>query len=118
MYRQRVEADYVVSGSAQHALRFVACLCCCSGDGRVGDWADSGDVRLRERHVRSAGVFATEHAEEFGQAHPTLPRRHVRSAGVFATEPAEEFGQAHPNPATIDRTRVLVRKTRYGCWRF
>ena len=58
----------------------------------VRDWADSGDVRLRERHVRSAGVFATEHAEE--------------------------FGQAHPNPATIDRTRVLVRKTRYGCWRF
>ena len=37
----------------------------------VGDWADSGDVRLRERHVRAAGVFATEHAEEFGQAHPT-----------------------------------------------
>jgi len=39
----------------------------------VRDWADSGDVRLRERHVRSAGVHATEYAEEFGQAHPTPP---------------------------------------------
>ena len=37
----------------------------------VGDWSDSGDVRLRERRVRLAGVFATEHAEEFGRSHPT-----------------------------------------------
>lgn len=31
-----------------------------------GRGADSGSVRLRERRVRPAGAFATEHAEEFG----------------------------------------------------
>ncbi len=36
----------------------------------------SGDVRLRERHVRSAGVYATEHAEDVG------PNGHKGNHGV------------------------------------
>ena len=32
----------------------------------------SGSVRLRERHVRPAGVYATEHAEDAGPTGPKL----------------------------------------------
>ena len=76
MCRQREGADKVCVFFLRHSRSLLACsLLACSVAlvTCVGDWADSGDVRLRERHVRSAGVFATEHAEESGQAHPTLP---------------------------------------------
>ena len=42
----------------------------------------SGSMRLRERHVRSAGVFATEHAEEVGPDGPRKQSLECRDAWV------------------------------------
>lgn len=40
----------------------------------------SGSVRLKERHVRSAGVYATEHAEDAGPTGPKVTTAQDRGA--------------------------------------
>ena len=52
----------------------VACLPRRFGAVSLGVGGASGSVRLRERHVRLAGVFATEHAEDVLPAPPQPPR--------------------------------------------